>query len=89
MVFNCLQGSDKTKVSILGYGSELVEYKEGFDAKIYVQPTQVGLLVSAVNGQRLYTNNKWPNPIVLKIQNVHFIDRDKKVRGKSTIDGAL
>ena len=89
MIINCLQGSDKTKVSVLGYGSELVEYREGFDAKVYVQPTQMGLLVSAVNGQRLYTNNKWPNPIVLKIENVHFINKQKKEKAKSKIDGAM
>jgi alpha-L-fucosidase len=89
LVINCLQGSDKTKVSVLGYGSELVEYREGFDAKVYVQPTQLGLLVSAVNGQRLYTNNKWPNPVVLKIENVHFVDKQKKEKAKSKIDGAL
>ena len=87
-VFKTLQGSDKTKVSILGYGSELLEYKEGADAKIYVSNTPIGLLISAVNGQRLYTNNKWPNPVVLKIEHVEY---KPEIVGKvksSTIDGA-
>jgi alpha-L-fucosidase len=29
-------------------------------------------VVSAVNGQRFYTNNKWPNAVVLRIQNARF-----------------
>jgi hypothetical protein len=29
-------------------------------------------VISAVNGQRFYTNNKWPNAVVLKIENAKF-----------------
>ena len=87
-VFKTLQGSDKTKVSILGYGSELLEYKEGSDAKMYVSNTPIGLLISAVNGQRLYTNNKWPNPVVLKIENVEYKPETMVKVKSSTIDGA-
>ena len=87
-VFKTLQGNDKTKVSVLGYGSELVEYKEGFDAKVYVWNTPIGLVISAVNGHRLYTNNQWPNPVVLKIENVEFKDIIEKKEIKSRIDGA-
>ncbi|SEM94713.1 alpha-L-fucosidase [Chitinophaga rupis] len=72
LVLKTLQGNAQTKVSVLGYASELVEYKKDFDAHIYVQPTPVGLVISAVNGQRFYTNNKWPNPVVLKIENVQY-----------------
>jgi alpha-L-fucosidase len=87
-VFKTLQGSDKTKVSILGYGSELLEYKEGSDAKMYVSNTPIGLVISAVNGQRLYTNNKWPNPVVLKIENVEYKQETLVKVKSSTIDGA-
>ncbi len=49
----------------------------------------LGLVVSAVNGQRLYTNNQWPNPVVLKIENVQFNDHPEMPQVKSgTIDGA-
>ncbi|KAA2241382.1 alpha-L-fucosidase [Chitinophaga agrisoli] len=72
LVLKTLQGSHQTKVSVLGYGSELVEYKKGFDAHIYVKSTPIGLVISAVNGQRFYTNNQWPNPVVLKIEKVQY-----------------
>jgi alpha-L-fucosidase len=87
MVLRTLEGNEKTKVSVLGYGSELVEYKEGFNAGIYVQPTPVGLLISAVNGQRFYTDRKWPNPVVLKIENVRYKPAVSNFK-QSTIDGA-
>jgi alpha-L-fucosidase len=87
LVLRTLQGNEHTKVSILGYGSELVEYKEGFDAGIYVQSTPVGLLISAVNGQRFYTDRKWPNPVVIKIENVKYKPAVSNYK-QSTIDGA-
>jgi alpha-L-fucosidase len=83
-----IEGIPETKVSILGYASELLEYKEGFDAKIYFQTTKMGLLISAVNGHRLYTNNQWPNPVVLKIENVRYRPIDEFQIKSSTIDGA-
>ena len=70
--FRSLGGSGATKASILGYGSKLVEYREGADAGIYVTAGKAGLTVSAVNGHRMYTNYKWPNPIVIKIENVIY-----------------
>ncbi len=87
-VFRTLSGNDQTKVTILGYASELVEYKPGFDAKIYTSSTPIGLVISAVNGHRLYTNNQWPNPVVLKIENVKFKPSVLEKDLKDKIDGA-
>jgi alpha-L-fucosidase len=87
-VLHNILGSDKTTVEILGYKAELVEYKQNFDAKTYVSASPLGLTISAVNGQRFYTNNKWPNAVVLKISNAKgraaLLDQTKQ----STLDGA-
>lgn len=88
-VLTTLSGNDRTKISILGYSSELVEYRPGYDAKIYFSSTPIGLVISAVNGHRLYTNNKWPNPVVLKIENVNYKPVNKVQEKKQGIDGAL
>lgn len=87
MILTHVKGSQNTKVSVLGYGSELLEYKQGADAKLYVQPTNLGLQVSAVNGHRFYTNYKWPNAVVLKIEGATYIDESSQVK-QSNIDGA-
>ncbi|ACU60079.1 alpha-L-fucosidase [Chitinophaga pinensis] len=87
LVLRTLEGNPQTKVAILGYASELVEYKEGFDAGIYSQSTPVGLLISAVNGQRFYTDRKWPNPVVIRIENVKYRPVINSYK-QSTLDGA-
>jgi alpha-L-fucosidase len=87
-VFKTLSGTDQTKVSILGYAGELVEYRPGFDAGIYIDNTPIGLVISAVNGQRLYTNNLWPNPVVLKIENIKFKPAVMDSNTRKKIDGA-
>lgn len=83
-----IEGNSKTKVSVLGYKSELVEYVNNFDASIKVSPTSIGLAISAVNGQRFYTNRQWPNTVVLKIENARFKPPVEVKTSKSGIDGA-
>jgi alpha-L-fucosidase len=87
-VFRTLEGTERTKVSILGYASELVEYRAGMDAKIYTSNTPIGLVISAVNGHRLYTDNQWPNPVTLKIENVNYKPLMGSAGRRSNIDGA-
>ena len=72
-LFRTLKGNSDTKVSILGYASQLVEYRKVYDANLYFENTTPGFFVSAVNGQRMYDNGKWPNPVVLKIENVDYV----------------
>jgi alpha-L-fucosidase len=87
-VLTHIKGNAATKVTILGYKSELVEYKKDFDAATYLAPTELGLVVSAINGQRFYTNNKWPNAVVLKIENASFKKITANPSAQSNIDGA-
>lgn len=84
-----LKGNKSTKVSILGYDSQLVEYRKGYDASIYVDYSSLGLVISAVNGQRFYTNNKWDNPVVFKIENVEFNEIENITTTQDKIDRAL
>ena len=83
-----IEGNAATKVEVLGYGSELVEYVNDFNASIRSAPTPLGLAVSAVNGQRFYTNRTWPNAVVLKISGAKFKAPEEKKTSKSGIDGA-
>lgn len=50
--------------------------------------TSLGRVISAVNGQRFYTNNKWPNSVVLRIENAKFIAKPRAKTTQSAIDGA-
>ena len=65
-----VRASENTIASILGQSGELVEYQPSTDAHTYFEQTDEGLQISCVRAQRIYNNNKWPNPIVIKITNV-------------------
>lgn len=88
MVLTHLVGNENTKVSVLGFKSEFVEYKIGFDAKLYTYATPLGLVVSAVNGQRFYSDRRWPNAVVLRIENAKFRKLNTPGSTQSKIDGA-
>lgn len=65
-----LETTKETKVSVLGHDSEILEYKPDVKPTIEWQQTPEGLKIKAWKAHRLYTNNQWPNPVVLKITNV-------------------
>lgn len=88
MILTHIEANPDTKVSVLGFDSKFVEYKVGFDAGIYSHATPLGLVVSAVNGQRFYTDRRWPNAVVLKIENAKFRKSVMKAGTQSKIDGA-
>jgi len=87
-VLTHIEGNKNTKVTTLGYQAELVEYRKDYNAATYLSPTPLGLVISAVNGQRFYTNNKWPNSVVLRIENATFKAKATLKSTQSTIDGA-
>lgn len=88
MVLTHIEGNANTKVSILGFNSEFVEYKIGFDAKLYNNASPIGLVVSAVNGQRFYSNRRWPNAIVLRMENAKFRKLNTAGVTQNKMDGA-
>jgi alpha-L-fucosidase len=86
-VIPVMVGNKDTKAEVLGASGQWVEYKENFDAGTYTVATSLGLVVSAVHAQRLYTNNQWPNPVVLKVKNVS-VKPFKANASQSAMDGA-
>ncbi len=65
-----VQATPATRVSVLGHGGKLVEYSPDTDATPRFQQTDRGLTISVVRAQRLYNDHKWPNPVVVKLENV-------------------
>jgi alpha-L-fucosidase len=88
MVLTHIEGNANTKVSVLGFNSEFVEYKIGFDARLFNNASPIGLVVSAVNGQRFYSNRRWPNAIVLRIENAKFRKSNTAGVTQNKMDGA-
>jgi len=59
--------TDKTEVSVLGQTGEIVEYRPQIKPQAKWEQPEEGLKITAWKAQRLYTNNQWPNPVVVKI----------------------
>ncbi len=69
-ILKSVQSTSKTKISVLGQSGELVEYNPTADATARFEQKDDGLYISVVRAQRIYNNHKWPNPIVVKLENV-------------------
>lgn len=69
-VFHSIKSSASTRVSVLGQNSLIQEYRPGKDVSCKYQQTDTGLVVSVVKAQRLYDDHRWPNPVVIKIEQV-------------------
>jgi alpha-L-fucosidase len=59
-----------TKVTVLGQSDEVVEYRPEVNPKTTWKQGADGLEITAYRAQRLYTDRRWPNPVVLKITGV-------------------
>ncbi|MCD6288676.1 MAG: alpha-L-fucosidase, partial [Candidatus Hydrogenedentes bacterium] len=68
-VLGSVKATDTTAVSVLGQSSKVVEYRST-DASSRWRQTDRGLEVSVVRAQRLYNDGRWPDPVVIKLENV-------------------
>lgn len=59
--------SAATKVTILGQTGEVLEYKPDVDPRPRWKQTDSGLELDVMMAQRLYTDRRWLDPVVLKI----------------------
>lgn len=68
-IFHSVKGTAKTRVNVLGQNSRIIEYKNT-DVSCTFKQTPEGLEVSVVKAQRIYDDHRWPNPVVIKLENV-------------------
>jgi alpha-L-fucosidase len=65
-----VRASADTKISILGQSDEIVEYKPDIRPKTTWTQDDSGLHITVYRAQRLYTDRRWPNPVVVKLTHV-------------------
>jgi alpha-L-fucosidase len=92
-VLHSVKATANTKVGILGQNSTLVEYRPTTDASSKFQQTADGLEVSVVKAQRIYDDNTWPNPVVIKLENIESVIDDAVLvqtgMARANAEGAL
>ncbi len=65
-----IKATANTRVSVLGQNDEVLEYQPGVKPTSTFRQEGDTLKLRAMHAQRLYTNRQWPNPVVLKLENV-------------------
>ncbi len=70
--------TNQTQVSVLGQNSKVIEYKTD-DVSCRYKQTDKGLEVSVVKAQRIYDDHRWPNPVVVKLENVDPVFKEAAI----------
>ncbi|HSC37086.1 MAG TPA: alpha-L-fucosidase, partial [Chitinophagaceae bacterium] len=69
-VLHSVKSTPATTLSVLGQNSRIIEYNKNPDVNCTFRQTDTGLVVSVVKAQRIYDDHRWPNPVVMKLENV-------------------
>ena len=75
IVLKSWKATDQTQVSVLGQNDKVLEYQPDVDPASSFKQTEAGLELSIMRAQRIYNNKTWPNTVVLKLENVEFVER--------------
>ena len=70
-----LRPTPGTRLSVLGQNDKVVEYKPDIVPDSRFSQGKDGLEISIVRAQRIYNNTRWPNTVVVKLENVEFINK--------------
>lgn len=70
IVLHSVSATKNTEVTVLGENGKVLEYRPQVDPKPTWEMKSDGLHIHAMRAQRLQDNDKWPNPVVLRITNV-------------------
>jgi alpha-L-fucosidase len=65
-----VRASDATTLSVLGHDGKVLEYRPDVDPRPTWRQDAEGLHLSPMMAQRLYTDRKWSDPVVLKLTHV-------------------
>jgi len=68
-----VRATDATEVEILGQSGQVLEYRPQVNPKASWSQDEHALHISAMRAQRLHNDNKWPNPVVIRITNAVWV----------------
>lgn len=69
-VLHSVKATGNTTISVLGQNGIIQEYKPGKNVSPSFRQTDSGLVVSVYRTQRIYDDHKWPNPVVIRLENI-------------------
>ncbi|CAA6692444.1 MULTISPECIES: alpha-L-fucosidase [unclassified Lentimonas] len=74
-----LVANENTTVQVLGQDHRSERYSDRIDLAINFENTKDGLLMDVIRQQRLYNWRNWPNAVVLRFENVDFVQPEEAV----------
>lgn len=77
IVLTYWRATDQTRISVLGQNDKVLEYTPDADPRSGFTQTDAGLELSVMRAQRIYNNRAWPNTVVVKLENVEFVENPK------------
>jgi len=69
-IFKSVKAGAETRISVLGHNGRVLEYQPEVDPAPRFTYSDEGLVISVMRAQRIYNDRQWPNPIVVKLENV-------------------
>jgi alpha-L-fucosidase len=69
ILLHSVKATPSTRISVLGQNSRIIEYKNDDVSCRYRQIGET-LEISVVKAQRIYDDHRWPNPVVVKLENI-------------------
>jgi len=75
-LLHSVKSTPATKISVLGQNSRVIEYKDN-DVSCRYRSTEEGLEVSVVKAQRIYDDHRWPNPVVVRLEDIGPVFREE------------
>lgn len=69
-IIKSIKSTPETRISVLGQSGKVLEYNPEAHVEAKFEQRDDGLHISVVRAQRIYNDHKWPNPIVVKLENV-------------------
>lgn len=73
-----LKSTAETKIRVLGQEHRVEKFSPRHDIGTRFEQKEGGLEVSVKRAQRLYNNRRWPNAVVLRLENVEFVSEKAK-----------
>lgn len=70
-----LKATPATAIRVLGQEHRVERFTSRHDIGSRFKQTDDGLEISVVRAQRLYNNRRWPNAVVVRLENVEFVKK--------------
>ena len=69
-----IKATGQTAISVLGQNDKVLEYAPDSIPTSHFKQNDDDLEISIVRAQRIYNNKTWPNPVVVKLTDVEFVE---------------